>query len=160
MVAKKQIENEPARELISDISALETLTVNVEVEWYDGTIKSVPMRTLSFGRWLEIERMVAEPDPPIIGGNAKGVIYDYNNANYLNAKAAARERRLMLKLAESIALELPGETLAEKADYIQTKMDGVFVNSLGIWLNQSFGSRLVRAANRAENFHGNGEVGS
>lgn len=156
-MAKKQVEKEPTHELISDISALETLTVNVEVEWHDGSIKSIPMRTFSLGRWFEIDRMVAEPDPPIIGGNGKGVIYDYNNANYLNAKAAARERRLTLKLAEAIALNVPGETLAEKADYVQSRMDGVFTNSLGIWLVQSFGSRLVRAETRANQFHGHGE---
>lgn len=142
----------PVVDVISDLALLETLPVNVEVEWHDGTVKAIPMRTLSFGRWLEIDRMVADPPPHIAGGNAKGPIYDYNNVDYLRARAQADERRLMLKIAEAIALPIPGDTLEAKADYIDTKMDGMIVNSLGIWLRRSFGARLASAKARAENF--------
>ena len=97
-----------------------------EIPRPDGRIVRVKMRALSDGKAWEIGKSVKWPKPPVtdykkIEGEALPV-YDYQNENYLNTRREADRDLTRRTLAASLVLDIPGETLEEKAQALEKKL--------------------------------------
>jgi len=113
------------------------------------------MRTLSVGEWDDIGRTVPQPGAPVSGfkkGSAEP-IYNERDAGYLAACAAADAERSWRRLAAALLIDIPGDTLEQKAEAIGTKMDASVTRQLmSALLSLTFGG-VSRIDRRAESFH-------
>lgn len=107
---------------ITSLADLPSRDIDVRVEVDGGDALLIPCRALTFKRYQEIGRMVAEPTPPVMAG-PKGKIYDYQDPAYQDKRNEANEQRRYLRLAEFIRIDIPGTDLTSKAAWLADNLE-------------------------------------
>ena len=95
--------------------------VTIEIEGQNDPIV-IPCRALTFRRYQEVGRMVTDAAPPTMAGK-NGVIYDWQNPDYRARQEAVQEQRNLLRLAEFVRAEIPGDNLQAKADWMMDNLE-------------------------------------
>ncbi len=128
--------------------------VQVEITLPGGQKMIVPMRTLSMAEWNEIGLSVLPPKPPPAGFDnvRKTVVLDYDDPGYRQALERANLERNYRRVAASLRLDIPGEDLAQKAEYLTTRMDVSIGRQLLDATVMLFGSGEAQIAARAATF--------
>lgn len=130
--------------------------VTIEIE-HRNEILVFQAKTLTFKRFQELGRLVDAPQPPAMGVDAnKRPLYNLNDPGYKKQVDEAENRRGLLRLAEFLDMDIPGETPQEKADALAEALEQDVVISLfnAMWGTVVEGKARVEA--RAATFHRNG----
>lgn len=137
---------------ISSLTQLPSRDVPVRIE-IEGQANPViiPCRALTFRRYQEIGRMVPDVAPPSMAGKT-GVMYDWQNPEYKAKQEAAQEQRNMLRLAEFIQADIPGNTLQDKADYIASELEMGVVYALKSAMDKTIQGGGASVSAREANF--------
>jgi hypothetical protein len=142
---------------IASLNDVDTVTLDVEVE-DNGDILVFPMRLLTHFEHLEIGYEVPNPVPPIgsIHPTTKQPIPDRNDPTYqMNMQRAEAERNYR-RLAASLNIDIPGSTLAEKADALKRSLNANIMRQLLTMMLSKVAEGEARIADRAATFHRNG----
>jgi hypothetical protein len=84
----------------------DNVTTHLEFERHDGSIMTIPVREISYGDWLAIERQVPYPTPPRGGADKSGrPWYDVNDQGYIEQAKAAEDRRAYLRILRALAVD-------------------------------------------------------
>lgn len=97
------------------------MPVRIEIEGQEDAIV-IPCRALTFRRYQEVGRLVADATPPTMAGK-NGVLYDWQNPDYRAKQEAIQEQRNMLRLAEFVRADIPGDTLEAKAEWMASELE-------------------------------------
>ncbi len=135
------------------------VVVNVHVELpYDRAL-DVPLGTLSYGAWMQAESMVPEPAiPRTLAGPGGTKQPNPADISYRAALAEANEKRAYLRLAISLqdaGMNIPGESLEEKAKAIRDSLDAGVANALLVFLASAAMQGKAQAETAADGFRGN-----
>ena len=126
------------------------LPVTIEIEGQDEMIV-IPCRALTFRRYQEIGRMVPDVAPPTMAGK-NGILYDWQNPEYKAKQEAVQEQRNMLRLAEFVQADIPGNTLQDKADYIANELEMGVVYALKSAMDKTMQGGGASVSAREANF--------
>jgi len=129
-------------------------TVDVVVP-IDGEHFAITLQRLSHKRWMEIEREEKIPDPKhrIDGATGEKVfLLDHpETTSRLNDRQRSIDNK---RLEESITQEIPGVTLAEKANWLEEAFDNDTLTMLKVHM-QTLTLETASAVVLAETFRGN-----
>lgn len=145
------------RKSVTSLQDVDTVAVVVEVE-DNGEILTFPMRLLSHFEHLEIGYEVPNPAPPIMGINPTTRLPqpDRNDPTYLVNMQRAETERNYRRLAASLDIEIPGDTLAEKADALKRALNTNIMRQLLTTMISKAVEGEARIQDRAATFHRNG----
>lgn len=125
----------------------------------DGEVEPVElefrMKVPSFFRWNQIGAEVVDPPMETIGADKNNrPIYDTNSPRYRSALNDAANERHIRRLAEALEVPaIPGESLAEKARFIQDNMPpGIVQNLCGLLNVAAAKGGEARISSRANSF--------
>jgi hypothetical protein len=141
---------------VTTFDDVDTVDLNIEIE-DNGVVYTFPMRLLSHAEYIKIGYEIPQTVPPIMGADKQGrPVYDRNNPDYQAQIDWAERQRNYRRLAASLKIDIPGDTLAEKADMIQSRWNFNVCNQLlGAMMNKAVEGQW-RVQQRAETFHRNG----
>jgi hypothetical protein len=109
------------------------------------------LHTLTISEWNEIGSAVPQPQPPVSGFDGKQPIYNERDPGYLTACGNADLERNLRRLAAAVQIDIPGETLEEKAEALHKMDSNVARQLLAALLSLTFGG-LVQIDKRADSF--------
>lgn len=151
-MAKKTTDNgasAPVR--LTSLADMPSLDIDVHISTGNEALV-IPCRELTYKRFQEIGRMVTEPEPKTVGAGPKGPIYSYSHPEYLQARQDAADRRLYLRLAEFVKLDIPGETLEARAAQLEDALSVAIVTKLAEAMQKTQSEGETRIEQRAVTF--------
>lgn len=150
-------EQKPIIDLMS-LDDLAVLDVTVLIEHGNHTLR-IPMRTLTHFEWNDIGMSVPNPAPPIMGidPTTKRPLPDMRDPGYQKAMQQAEGERNYRRLAQSLKVSIPGETLGDKADTLKRTLDASVTRQLMSVLLSFALEGEGRIASRSETFQRNGD---
>lgn len=108
---------------VQSLSDLVSTGITVTVE-REGTIFKFKAKPMTYTRWQELGWLVPQPQANVSGFDNRGrPIYDDKNAVFQTALQRAETERTYLRLAEFLDMELPGETVQEKAEVLKQTLE-------------------------------------
>lgn len=137
---KPQMQKPPAENGDKPTKAIVTATSLADLAPRRGTVivqrpddqddLAIPYKELSYKRYWEIGRMVEDPpphngEPTDFTKDEKGELRKVFSANwqeYQQALLDAESKRGLMRLAEFIDLQMEGETLEERGEYLQNSL--------------------------------------
>ncbi len=135
---------------LSDLSVNESITIEIPLP--SGDLAVIPWRTLSIAEWDSIGQGVPDPTPPVVGGNKDGPIFNYRDADYLMHVREAMAERNYRRLAKSLRIDIPGETLTEQANAVKNTMDAYVTAALIDFMTRIAKESEARISARAATF--------
>ena len=155
-MAKKK-EEKPEPRLLTDMSGLGTYDYNVDIELTDGETVRIPMKTLSLKAWNEAGADVADPVPPINGVDKfERPIHDHSDPTYARLMNEAANLRAYKRLLVALKIDVPGETDAERIEWLETELDFGVAQTLVEVMAKQASDVEARVAKRAASFPANG----
>lgn len=142
---------------VTSLSQLMPQDINVQIIMSDERMMEFPCREMTWARMSEIERSVPEYIGDVSAATEIGKTGFYvkkDHPAYLAALAAANQKRLMLKLAEFVRFEVPGNTLDERAAALSDVLTPDIVDGLARALNQMSRAQVAKVEDRADSFRG------
>lgn len=141
----------PQKAILSD---LECATITVVITLADDNEVTVPMKMIPQYRMMQLSAMIPSAVPPLVDYAAGGKpVYNYNDAVFVAAVGKVNFERSCLMLAEMVKLDIPGETLEEKAAYIRETFDPIVTDQLVSVISERREKAKARIITRAETFH-------
>lgn len=134
---------------------LECATITVIVSLADESEVIVPMKMIPQYRMMQLSAMIPSAMPPMVDiqhGTQKP-IYNYADPAFVAAVGEVSFKRNCLMLAEMVKIDIPGETLEEKAKYIQETFDPIVTDQLIGVVSERREKAKARIVTRAETFH-------
>lgn len=145
--------SKPGREKvkITDLHQLAVQDIDVTIQMGDYDLE-IPMRTLTFGQWVQVDRDIPMPEPPAMGG-PKGKIYDRQDPGYLRNIDEVAQKRMLLRIARSLRIDgIDRTTPQSEIDCLQEAMDNSIINGLAQIITQLHQERNARIEARANSF--------
>lgn len=141
---------------MATLDDLECATITVEIELADEARVILPMKMIPQFRMMQLSAMIPSATPPqpidfISGGRP---VYNYNDPAYIASVNEVTFKRSALMLAEMVCIDIPGNTLEEKALYIREKFDPLVTDQLIAVISERREKAKARVVTRAETFHG------
>ena len=140
---------------LAQLADLECETINMVVTLMDGAEVTLPMKMLPQYRMMEITADIPEVKPPVKDFDLKKhgePVYDYEDKAFLASAEAMTFKRNSVIIAESLLIDIPGETLAEKAEYVRTKFDPLVLEQIVLALRIQREKAKARIVARAGMF--------
>ncbi len=141
------------------LADLKPALIIVEVEDVDESgdpvVLEFTLKALSVFEYNEIGKQVADPSPPAMGIDAKTKrpLFDTNDWTYRTRLNEAANERMMRRLGEALVEpKIPGDSAADKADWIKNNMTPGITGQLSILAANASNRGEARIANRADNF--------
>lgn len=135
------------------LSDFSTYKFEVVIELPEGEGITVVLRTLSLWEWEQIGLQVVDPPPPMYGVDKEGrPIFNEQDQGYLAVKTTNYLERQLRRLAAALEMDIPGETLAEKAEALRGMNNAIMRQLLGTLTATAFGGS-ARIQQRADAFH-------
>lgn len=162
MVEKKQTEVveeaiEPVAKTVASLDDLPSRDTTVNIAMDDGVL-SFPCKALTYRRWQELGRMVADPAPPIMGSDKNArPIFNTHDPAWLAQRDDAAEKRMYYRLTEFLNITIPGGTIGERVQALEEKLEFGIVKALFQAMQQTALTGEVSVNARAETFHANGD---
>jgi len=154
MAGDKAQDKQDGRKPITDFAQLrdDFTTIDVVIDRPDGGELVVTVKTLSYKEWMDIERAVPMPAPPVNGADRSGrPIYNEQDATYQRAVADAHNERLYRRIIAALQMDVPGDTIEEQMEAIG-QLDTQLVISLGNVLTAAHLASVGRVEERARSF--------
>lgn len=146
---------------ITSFADFEPQDVDVQINLPDERQLIVPMRIPSYAELMEVNRAVADPKPPISGidPTTKRPLVDYNDPGYQRSVQDAYTERMFRLIAQSVRIDLPGDSQAEKVAYLRG-LDPSLIGGLMAAMNQLTKQGEAQLLARAGGFHTHGTAGT
>ena len=139
---------------IASLSDLECSTITVVVTLADDADVSIPVRMIPQHRMMQLSASIPSAVPPLVDYAAGGKpVYNYNDNTFIANASEVAFKRNCLMLAEMIQMDIPGEALEDKAQYIREKFDPLVTEQLIGVINDRREKAKARVVTRAETFH-------
>lgn len=141
---------------VTSLADVESVDIVVEVEDNDA-ILTFPMRLLSHFEWMDIGLQVPNPVPPTMGVDKQGrPLFDRNNPTFKAEVDRAELERNYRRLAESLKIDIPGNSLVEKAETLKRSLNfNVCRQLIGAMIGKA-AEGMWRVQERADSFQRNG----
>lgn len=137
------------------LSDLECATITVVVTLADDAEVTIPVRMIPQYRMMQLSAMIPSAVPPLVDYASGGKpIYNYADSVFVAAVGEVTFKRNCLMLAEMVQMQLPGDTLEDKATYIREKFDPLVTDQLVSVVGMQREKVKARIITRAETFHG------
>lgn len=138
---------------LAKLDDLEVATINMVITLADNSEVTLPMKMIPRFKMLQLTASIPDPEPPLIDYGKGGVpIYNRNDATYLAGCEQASFKRNSILIAEMVLIELPGETLEQKAEYIRDKFDPLVTEQIVLALKLQQEKAKARIISRAATF--------
>jgi len=149
----------PKTPQMATLSDLECSTITVVVTLADENEVAIPVKLIPQWRMMQLSAMIPSAVPPVTDGakqpdGSVKWVYNYSDAGYLAAASEVGFKRNTLMLAEMVQMEIPGETLEKRAEYIRERFDPLVTDQLVSVIGMQREKAKARIITRAETFHG------
>lgn len=135
------------------LSDLEAATINMVITLADNSEVTLPMKMLPQYRMLELTAQIRDPNPPLIDyGQGGKPIFNYEDPAYIAGVEQAAFKRNSILIAEMVLIDIPGDTLEAKAEYIRTKFDPLVTEQIVLALRLQREKAKARIVTRAATF--------
>lgn len=138
------------------LADLECAMITVVIQLADDTEVTVPVKMIPQYRMMQLSAMIPSALPPVVDiqhGTQKPV-YNYNDPAFVAQVGEVQFKRNCLMLAEMVKIDIPGETLDDKALYIRENFDPIVTDQLVNVVGERREKAKARIVTRAETFHG------
>lgn len=138
---------------IAKLEDLEAATINMVITLADNSEVTWPMRMLPQYRQMQLTAGIVNPQPPLIDFGKGGVpVYNHNDPAYIAGVEEAAFKRNSILIAEMSLIDIPGETLEERATYIREKFDPLVTEQIVLALKLQREKGKARIISRAATF--------
>jgi len=139
---------------VATLGDLECATITVIVTLADESEVTIPLRLLPQHRMMQLAATIPSAQPPLVNYASGGKpIYNYNDSAFVAEVNEIAFKRNCLMLAEMIQMNITGETVEDKAQYIREKFDPLVTEQLIGIVNDRREKAKARIITRAETFH-------
>jgi hypothetical protein len=130
-------------------------TVTMQVAYGDDLIE-FEVKTLGAAQWMELDHRVAHPTKVQTGVGSSGPVYDYNDPVYQQGLRQRRDRVTLLRLAACLQVQIAGDTLEDKADWLYDNFDVGFLAAISAKLSDLHNEGEATILARRDTFQRNG----
>lgn len=150
IIVPKPLET-PPQAILAD---LEHATITLIITLMDDSEVTLPMKMLPQYRMMELTTNIPDPLPPIKDYKLPGgdPIYDFNDKTYIADRERATFNRNSAIIAESLLIDIPGETVDAKAAYVREKFDTLVLEQIVLALQMQRQKAKARIVARAATF--------